>query len=299
MKKTNTQISISEGNLHGKSRKKNNVENKIFLKNYKLKNSQNAELFSEYKLQTKNGVKLKKIYKLNKLGKYGLVDENGNHLTKFIYGDITVFDEQSGVYKTYIGRKCGLINYNGNILLPAKFEDIKNTQNSDVVIVKNSKYYGLFDYQTSSFVASPIYHNIDQTNQYNWILNSNKLFGHAYSKNGTSRVINPKYENIVLYKNVYKTYNDNKEGLISDNGKIITEPAYDSIELINEYDSAEKNLMLFKTRIDNRYGIVYYSPYELTIVSPIYADVQYKGLVNVLSDGYWRILDNHGNVITR
>ncbi len=299
-KKTNTDMTISLGNLQGESRKKENSKYNIFLKNYHLKNVQennteHAELFTEYK----NGNISKKIYKLSKYDKFGLVDENGKSLTKYIYDDILIFDENEGVYETKIGLKSGLINYDGRVLLPTKFEDIQTTKNSNVILVKNTKYFGLYDYKNTSFIASPIYLNIKQTDSYNWKIYSGKLVGIVYSKNGNSRLISPKYEEILLYKGVYKTYNEGKIGLISDKGKIISDPSYDSIELINEIDYDEKNLMIFRTKIDNRFGIIYYTPYELTIVSPIYADVQYKGLVNVLSDGYWRILDNKGNVIKK
>lgn len=302
----NTRMSVSQGTLKDDISKTSKSDDKSFLSKYKLNKSENKlknlgdkEFITEYSIPSKKGTVIKKIYKVNRFGKIGLIDENGNRITKFAYNDIFLFDKQNGICKTIIGLKCGLVSFKKGIILPAKFEEIKKTDNPDVVLLKNSKYFGLFDFIKNNSIASPIYADIEQADKYNWKLYSGKLVGIVYSKNGNEKLISPKYENITMYKNVYKSHEDKKEGLISDNGKIISEPVYDSIELINEKDMNDKNIMIFKTKIDNRYGVIYYAPYYSAIVSPIYDDVQYKGFVNVFSDGYWRILDNQGNVITK
>ena len=302
--RVNTRMNVSQGSLKDSDLTKSKEE--AILSKYKINNSKNMlkkiddkEFIAEYSIQSKAGTVLKKIYKVNRFGKIGLIDENGNRITKFAYNDILLFDKQNGICKTIIGLKCGLVSFKKGIILPAKFEEIKKTDNPDVVLLKNSKYFGLFDFIKNNAIASPIYADIEQADKYNWKLYSGKLVGLVYSKNGNDKLISPKYENIKMYKNVYKSIDAEKEGLISNNGSIISEPIYDSIELINEKDVNDKNIMIFKTKIDNRYGVIYYAPYYSAIVSPIYGDVQYKGLVNVFLDGYWRILDNQGNVITK
>ena len=88
-------------------------------------------------------------------------------------------------------------------------------------------------------------------------------------------------DNLILdkeYKFYYIAYNDKNE-------KVILQK--------RDY------IYIYKTKIDNRHGLIYYTPKELTIIAPIYDDVIFDTHVNVLSHGYWRTLDNKGNVISR
>lgn len=305
----NTEMSISEGNLKGETLKPSESTNG-FLKKYKLESIKtfkqdeikngHAVLLAECKCSNKKSSHPKKIYKLKELGKFGLIDENGNNLTKFIYKDIEVFDESRSLFKIYLGSKTGLIDIKGTLLLPAKYKNIQKTGNKDVLLVVNSKYYGLYDLSAQDFAANPIYRNIKEIDAHNWKIYSGKYTGLAYSKDNTLHLIKPKYDDIIPYKGIYKTKLKNKEGLISNIGEVITEPIYDSIELINEADTTKRGLLIFKTKVDERYGVIYSSNNSLTVVSPIYEDVKYdKGLVNVLSDGYRRLLDENGNVTTR
>ena len=298
--KTNTQMNISTGNLNDDSDK----GNKFLLKNYKLNNKNNSEpeisIGKNTELFDKNEIINIKIYKVKNNDKYGLVDENGKKLTKIVYDDITIFDVQKGLYKTYIKGKYGLLSAKNGILIQSKYEDIQKTQNNDVLLLRNYKYYGLYDLKKQAYIAKPIYTNIENADKYNWKIYLNKHTGIVFCKDGVSKLIKPQYDNIEEYKHVFKSYIGEKVGLISSqNGTVISETLYTDIELINENDYLKTNLSIFKTNVDDRYGVIYYSPNDLTIVSPIYSDVQYKGRVNVLSGGYWRILDNKGNVTTR
>lgn len=306
-KKANTQMSISEGNLEGKLRNKD--KQILFLKSYQLHEKEKAleddnsleiaEHLDDAKIQTKNGVLNKNIYKLSKLKKYGLVDDKGKSITKFIYDDIELFSAEDDLYRTKIGEKQGLINAKGGVLLQAKFEDISKTKNADILLLRNSKYYGLYDKKSYKIVANPIYKNIEEIDKNVWKLYSDKFTGLLYCNNGIIRVVKPKYDDILPYKTAYKIIHNNKEGLISPSGIIISEPIYYNIDLINEQDFNKKNVLIFRTQTDDRYGVIFCTNDEFTVVSPIYSDVQYKGRVNVLLDGYWRILDNRGNVIKK
>lgn len=305
--KTNTQMNISQGNLEGKSR---NKDNKIlFLKSYQIKNKEKelendssleiAEHIDDAKIQTKSGFVNKNIYKLSKQKKYGLVDEKGKSITKFVYDDIDIFSTDDDLYRTKIGEKQGLINAKGVVLLPAKYEDIRKTTNNDILLIRNSKYYGLYDKRTFKIIATPVYKNIEEFGKNVWKLFSNKFIGLFYYNGGVIRLVKPKYDNIVPYNKAYKILHNDKEGLISPSGDIITEPVYDSIVIINEADIAKNNVLIMRTQTDDRYGVIFCTNEDFTVVSPIYSDVQYKGRVNVLLDGYWRILDNRGNVIKK
>lgn len=299
-KPVNTKMNISVG-LTSAADKKDD----LLLKKHKLKdfetyttNYSEKEFIDKY---TKNIGKTsveKKVYKISRLDKQGLIDENNQKITQIAYDDFKTFNKQKGLYKSVVNNKVGLIDIKSGVIIPAKFQDIIPTKNEDVVFIKNYKYFGLFDTERHTFIAKPIYVNIISLNKNNWKLYSNQKVGLVYSENGNTVFIKPKYSEIEPYRNVFKSYIGEKTGLISyKNSEILSEPLYNSIEMLNDINN---DVQVFRTNVDNRYGVIFYSKNgELTVISPIYQDVQYKGRVNVLSGGYWRILDNKGNVTTR
>lgn len=259
------------------------------------------EVFSTYTTETKDGTQvIKKIYKVQKDKLYYLVNEDNQHLTKAVYDDFSIFDEKKGIFITHRNNQHGLVNHKGRMLIPTKFNAFQKTINENYVIVQNHRYSGLYDLKRAKMAALAIYSEITPLDKYNWKLVSNKKIGLLHCKCGNSNLIKPKYENLEVYGKYFKTSLGTKKGLIDrKSGKLISEPHYDSIELINEQNCEKDNILIFKTKTDNRYGVIYYSKDSSTIISPIYDDVQYKGLVNVFSNGYWRILDNKGNVVSR
>ena len=285
----NTTMNVSVGSARKAPVNRKHRDDKI---------SQDKELLDTYEITTEQGNVIKKIYKFSHFDKLGLVDENGKKIVKALYDDITEFDKSKGFYKTKLNDLVGLISIKSGVLIPAKFQDIELTQNDDIVFIKNYKYSGLYDTKNRVLLLKPIYSNLIGLNKYNWKLYSAHKVGLLYSKNGNTVLVKPKYSEIEPYKNMFKSYIGDKVGLISyQNGEILAEPIYNDIELLN---SENDNVQVFRTSVDDRYGVIFYSKSgELTVVSPIYQDVQYKGRVNVLSGGYWRILDNKGNVTSR
>ncbi len=258
------------------------------------------EVFATYTTSTKDGNVTKNLYKVQKGNKFYLATEENQKLTTPVYDNFLIFDAKKGIYTSVRNYKVGLVNFKGRMLVPTKFESIEKTINEDLVIVKNHKYSGLYDLKLAKLVVPAIFTKLEPFDQHNWKILSNKKYGFINYKNGRANITKPKYQLIEKYKDVFKTTIGNKYGLIdSKNGDVISEPMYDEIELINEQNCKKDKLLIFRTRIDNRYGVIYYSQNALTSISPIYEDVQYKGLVNVLSNGYWRILDNKGNVVSR
>lgn len=260
-----------------------------------------GEFFATYSITTKDGTINKNIYKTKKGNKYGLIDENNQTLVKAVYDNFAIFDEKEGIYISIRNGKRGLVNYKGRMLIPTKYEYFTKTLNSDYVIINNSKYSGVYDLKRAKMVIPAIYTSVQALDDSNWKVTSGKKIGFLHCKNGREDLIKPKYHSLEDYKMVYKTTSlSGKLGLIDKkSGQIISEPLYDEIELINEQNHKKDNILIFRTRIDNRYGVIYFSIDSSTIISPIYDEVQYKGLVNVFSNGYWRILDNKGNVVSR
>ena len=307
-KQTNTQMSISTGTLKDYDMQKHkSSNNKFLLKNYKIKNQNkdkyqydNKELLTSYLIKNSNNNIERKIYIIrNGIGKCGLIDDSDKKIVKIVYDEFIEFDKNNGIYISCLNDKKGLVSIYNGVIIPAKFENIEKTSNKNIVLLKNYKYYGLYDISNKSIILRPLYAKLTEFDKNNWQIISNKKVGHVFADNGKFKIIKPTYHYTEPYKKVFKSYIGEKIGLISSRGEVLAEPYYNNIELINEKDAELNNIMIFRTSIDNRYGIIYYTPYSVTVIPPIYSDVQYKGLVNVLSDGYWRILDNQGNVIPR
>ena len=97
-----------------------------------------------------------------------------------------------------------------------------------------------------------------------------------------------------------KTFSGNKFGIINlNNGDVIAEPKYDGIDLINVGEALTKGVYIFKIKLDDRYGLIFYSQKSSLIIPPIYTFVSYnKGLVKVISNGNVQYLDEKGNIVT-
>lgn len=76
------------------------------------------------------------MYKIYSDKKCALVNEEGVKVSKSVYDDFVDFDRKNGIYKSKLNGKIGLMNYNGKILIPAKFETIEYNPNSHFCIVK-------------------------------------------------------------------------------------------------------------------------------------------------------------------
>ena len=274
-------------------------ENKYQQETYSKQKVIEHELLAKFKLKPEDKTE-KEIYKIIKNNKCGLLNENEEKITKIIYDDFLNFDEEKGIFVSILNGKKGLMNYRGKILVPAGFETIKKTEYPHLVIVKRPKFYGLYDIKLAKEVINPIYTSITPYDEKNWKIESNNKFGFVHYENGKSSITKPKYNEIEAFSKYLVTRHQNKLGLIDlKTGETISDTKYDEISLLNKNTIDTDNIYIYKTKIDNRYGLIYYTPKELTIIAPIYDEVIFDTHVNVLSHGYWRTLDNKGNVISR
>ncbi len=284
-KSANTKMSISAGHLYDAETPKPDIKIE-------------KELLGTYFVNTKKGNVEKTFYKISNSDKYGIIDEKGNKISAFVYDEIIDFDAKNGLFKTKANKKTGLLNLKNGAVIPAKYQDIEKTSNEDIVLLRNYKYYGLYDIKNGIRILKPFYQKLVNYDKFNWKIYFGKKVGLLYCKNGKAVIVKPKYDELDPYKKAFITYLGEKVGLIaSDRGLVLTEPLYDFIELISDVNSP---VQVYRTNVDKRYGVIFYSENDgLTVISPIYDAVEYKGRVNVLSGGYWRILDNKGNVVTR
>lgn len=266
---------------------------------YKHKKADSEE-FSVYPSVEDNTVVYKRMYKIYTNKKCGLINEEGEKVSKAVYDDFVDFDRKNGIYRSILNGKSGLMNYNGKILIPAKFELIEQNPNSNYCIVKNHSYKGLYDIKKARAIAGAIYNDITPFDNHNWRVVASKKVGVIHYRKGKVILIKPKYVDVVMIDGYLKTFSGNKFGIINlNNGDVIAEPKYDGIDLINVGEALTKGVYIFKIKLDDRYGLIFYSQKSSLVIPPIYTFVSYnKGLVKVISNGNVQYLDEKGNIVS-
>lgn len=297
-KKMNFNI-FNAKNIEEKHYKKDISSNVIANNTYKHKKTE-AEEFSVYPSVEDNTVVYKKMYKIYFGKKCALVNEEGVKVSKAVYDDFADFDRKNGIYKSKLNGKTGLMNYNGKILIPAKFETIEYNPNSHFCIVKNHSYKGLYDIKKARAIAGTIYSDIVPFDSNNWKITASKKVGVVHYKKGKLVLIKPKYISIVMTDGYLKTFNGNKFGIIDlSTGDVISEPKYDGVDLINVGEALMKGTYIFKIKLEDRYGLIFYSQNSSLVIPPIYTQVVYfDNLVKVVSNGNIQYLDEKGNIVT-
>ena len=140
--------------------------------------------------------------KVNKKGKVGFVDTNGNEVIKCIYESAYPF--KNGVAIVCKSGKYGIIDHTGKVILPLKYNQI-SSWNNNLYLIKVGKKLGLTDL-TGKIILEAKYSLISKSNCY----------GKALIALGGKATSNEK-----------QTYHSNaKYGIIDNNGKILIEPIY-------------------------------------------------------------------------
>ena len=290
---------FNTGNLEEKHYEKDISTNVIANNTYKHKKTESEE-FSVYPCVEDNTIVYKKMYKIYSDKKCALVNEEGVKVSKSVYDDFVDFDRKNGIYQSKLDGKTGLMNYNGKILIPAKFESIEYNPNSHFCIVKNHSYKGLYDIKKARAIASTIYNDIVPFDSNNWKITASKKVGVIHYRKGKLVLIKPKYTNVVMTDGYLKTFNGNKFGIINlVTGDVISEPKYDGVDLLNVGEALTKGTYIFKIKLEDRYGLIFYSQNSSLVIPPIYTQVAYiDKYVKVVSNGNIQYLDEKGNIVT-
>ena len=152
---------------------------------------------------------------VDKKGKVGFADQNGNEVIKCQYDGVQPFSD--GVAIVSKSGKSGIIDSKGTILLPLKYSQISKW-NKELYIIKDGKKVGLATHQ-GKIVLPANYSQISKPNCY----------GKALLSLGGKSTANEK-----------KTYMANaKYGIIDANGNIIIEPQYKGLYEFT-YDGTNK-----------------------------------------------------------
>ncbi len=172
-------------------------------------------------------------FKIRKSNKYGIIDINGNLLIPIEYDYLyQPYNSKNSIIVVKQG-KYGVVNWKNNIKLPFEYESVKVIEDNFFQVKKNSKY-GIVD--KFNRVKLPL--------RYNYIFVYKNGFMSVSIKNGKKGVLNNKgreviptiYDNIFFYRKnkLYIVEQNNKRGIITSNGKTIIPPLFAWVEIINQ-----------------------------------------------------------------
>ena len=172
---------------------------------------------------------------VTKNGKMGFINKRNEVVLNFICDDISGFYGDLAIAS--IGDSFGLINFNGIKISPFIYSDIISLNNF-FFAAKDEVAYSIYN-NIWVLQSSEKYDEIKPLVNGNYLIVNKDMVG-LLDENFTIR-LNPIYEDLALvFDSVYSYQINGKKGLISINGKIITEAIYDGF---SNYTDQSKNLI--------------------------------------------------------
>ena len=198
----------------------------------------------------------KSVLKYRKDGKYGLIDFDGNEITKPIYDDIRGLGYKEGTLLVKQGEKYGVININGAEMVEIKYDSVSadnyydsqtKSKNAGFIISEKTEEgyrYGYIDYKGKR-ILKPEFTKIERVNE----IQGDDIYFIAY-KNGQAGLMrnnkcltNYEFESIEynLSNNLFIAQRNSKKGVMNTNGDIMVNTEYDELSFGGEYINAIKN----------------------------------------------------------
>lgn len=219
----------------------------------KVLNDKNEEIFTKFEQvlplmcegSTSNIPFEKSVLKYRENGKYGLIDFEGEKITKANYDEIESLQYREGCLKVKQNDKYGIININGKEIIKPQYDDIKsdqyyttNNEYMDAGFIVETKTeegyrYGYIN-KNGKEIVKVDYNAISRITE----IESNNEAYLLYSKNGrlgvlkNSQIVIPnEYEQIEYNKanNIFVVQKNSKQGVMSIEGKEIIKIEYDYV----------------------------------------------------------------------
>lgn len=221
-------------------------------------------------------------------GKY----ENVNAIVNYSSSDEIWYDTEVLTYQN--NGKYGLIDFSGNQVLPAEYDEIYAMPGilKTLIIAQNGKY-GLYNTSSKSVTIAPTYVEItpmgETYNEGYIVKDENGKYGLLGSEGRI--ILENKYEEImrVSSSDKYVVKEGVKTKLISSDGMTILESGFDEIVSINS-----ENLVIKKA---GKYGVI--STTGETIIDAAYDSVKYcfADYYIVSTAGKYGIIDSAKNIV--
>lgn len=259
-----------------------NPEKEVFIcyenNSTKVVNDKNEEIFSEYEniepLRLKNIssdlMYEKSILKYSEDEKYGIIDFEGNKITKAIYDEIDTLQYKEGELLVKKDGKYGVINLKGTLLVKPNYDKIEA-----------DKFYDEeFGYKKSGYIVS---NTTEEGYRYGYVdLNGKELIETKY--NDISRITEIDDDNIYII-----CAENGKYGLIRNREKII-ENEYQAII----YTESNNTLTALKGK---KYGVMSIEGKEIVPFDYKQIDITGKNIYATDNSENIKIFDENGNEI--
>jgi len=206
-----------------------------------------------------------KVLKFKENDKYGLIDYSGNRVVEAIYEEISALPYKQEELKVKKDNKYGVIKSDGKEILKPEYD-----------YIEGDKYYNELS-QNSGYIVG---------------LKSDNGYKYGYLDENRKQVLNVKYNNIervldIESKDVYLIAYDNGKGTIIKNKKELTNYEYTKIEKVEKEE-------LFWVEKTGKYGFLNLK--GESILSPEYEEAYVEG-INIFAkkEGKDYIFDLNGN----
>ena len=227
----------------------------------KALNSKNEEIFTQYnqveplQVVDKNGQVsyISNALKVQKDGKYGFIDLDGNELQPCQYDSISTLEGKQDVIKVQKDGKYGLVDVKGKELIPIQYADIKTLKADDTTnyLVQNDEgKYGIVS-NSNQVVLEPNYDEIKDVYTSNYYVVQQGEAEKLIRKDGTD-VLTTGFDEITgILKNeengvIFKQ--NEKYGIMNMSGEVTLNPTYDDLK--------EAKTGIFIAKQGGKYGII-------------------------------------------
>ncbi len=245
----------------------------------------------------------KSVLKFEEDGKYGLIDFSGNVIVKAIYEEISSVKYKEGEILAKKNGKYGVINNKGIELIPFEYDEIEadkyyidNGYSKSGYIVKNTTKegyrYGYIDSNWKVLLETE-YTNISrilniESDDIYLIVAKNGQYGVVKNKNVEIDFL---YQAIEYNKdtNLFQVERSEQYGVVDENGKIIVDIEYKSIQFNGVY-------ILAKAYTENTYFNAKGEKVEEDYISMIKAP-EIKSYITIDKNNLYGIIDEKGKKV--
>ena len=222
------------------------------------------------------------VFTVVKDGKKGLVNIDGNEIMPCKYDNISSFSEE-GLAKVELNRKYGYVDTRWKEVVPCKYDDA-DTFSEGLASVKLNGKYGLIDTQGKEVVPC----RYDFVASFSEGLASAKLNGKwGFIDTQGKEVIPCKYDFVASFsEGLIKVELNGKWKLIDTQGDEVSSLSYDYIEPLSEG--------LASVKLNGKYGFIDAQGKEVIPCKYDGAHTFSEGLASVNLNGKWGFIDTQG-----
>jgi|LGOV01.1.fsa_nt_gb hypothetical protein len=229
---------------------------------------------------------------VNKDGKYGVLDQEGNLTLPIIYDDIETHYISSETLRVKLDDLWGIATRNNEMLLPIQYSSIR-----DEVIVTNNSKFGIIDLN-GEIVVEPIYENISKKyvseflEYWHYVTLDDKI-GMLNSEYKITIPIN--YDVVVVYKSILIVSENGKYGVIDFSLNTLIDFTYSEIFSVNT-SPLNPNEFTLSVEKNGKKGVI---DLEENIILPIEYDnfELFDNVIIVEQDGLKAVIDYDFNVL--